>query len=348
MASFKKLNNGSYQATISCGRDANNKQIRKYVTRPTLKECKTAAREIETEYEEGLLLNIKNIRLSAWMDEWLKVNKNSLSPSTYGTYKIYINTHFKPALGQLKLFQVHEMHIKEYVNDKLERLSQTTVRKHLLVLNKILNDALKHKNPAKDIKPPAQTRYKPHIVTDSEFQSIHYAARGSKWEAAILLSGWCGMRRGEIFALKWDDINWDNKTIRVDEARSISEDGYVSKAPKSENGFRTIAAPEYLIKLLEKMKKQGMNERIYMGRPDNFTHRFHDIAKKLNMPDIRFHDLRHYHASWLYNQNIPDQHAADRLGHDIQTLKRIYQHIDAGKRKDLDKTIINLIENPGE
>lgn len=60
------------------------------------------------------------------------------------------------------------------------------------------------------------------------------------------------------------------------------------------------------------------------------------------MPKIRFHDLRHYHANWLYSQGIPDQYAAKRLGHDIQTLKTIYQHLGVDKKEEIDNNIRQL------
>lgn len=349
MASFKKLPNGSFQATISCGRDANGKQIRKYVTKPTLKECKAAAREIEREYEEGLLVNIKNMKFSVWLDEWLKLNKNRISPATYLSYKMYIKTHFKPALGNLKLMQINEVHIKKYMNDKLESLSPTTVRKHMFVLRRILQDALKHKNPAKDIKMPSPAEYLPHIITDEEFEKIHNAVKCKKDEIIILLAGWCGLRRGEIFALKWDDIDWKQKLIRVDEGRILTEDGHIDKAPKSKNSIRTVHAPEYLFSLLEqyRSKQKQITRHIFNGRLDDYSHRFKEIVDKIGLNDIRFHDLRHYHASWMYRKGIPDLYAAQRLGDNIQTIKKIYQHIDAGTKKEIDKNIIALIENPG-
>lgn len=344
MASIRKLPNGHYQATIYVGRDANGKQIRKYVTRPTLRECKAAAREIEQEIEEGRFVNVQNTRLSTWMDKWLELNKERLSPSTFVSYKAYVDVHFKPAFGNLKLNQINEIHIKQYMNDKLKELSTTTVRKHMFVLRRILEDALKHKNPARNIKIPAPNEYKPHVLTDEEFQKVHNAVKGTRDEIIVLLAAWCGLRRGEIFALKWDDINWQEGTIRIDESRAISENGYVDKQPKSKNGLRTVVAPEYLINLLAQYRKEQkrITKRIFPIRPDHYSSYFANLVRKKNLPNIRFHDLRHYHATWLYNQGIPDHYAAQRLGHDIHVLKGIYQHLNVDRKKEIDNRIRKL------
>nr|PZN08410.1 MAG: site-specific integrase [Caldicoprobacter oshimai] len=344
MASIRKLKNGKYQATIFIGRDANGKQLRKYVTRDTYKECKAAAREIEQEIEEGRFIDVKNIRLSVWMDKWLALNKERLAPSTYLSYKMYVDVHFKPTLGKLKLNQINEIHIQEYMNNKLKELSPTTVRKHMFVLRKILDDALKHKNPARNIKIPAQSEYMPHVPTSEEFEMIHQAVKGTRDEIIVLLAGWCGLRRGEIFALKWNDINWKEGTIRIDESRSISEDGFLDKQPKSKNGLREIVVPEYLMNLLEqyRRKQKQITERIFPIRPDYYSSYFAELIKKKGLPNIRFHDLRHYHATWLYEQGVPDQYAAQRLGHDIHVLKSIYQHLQVDKKKEIDESIRKL------
>lgn len=345
MASIRKLPNGHFQATIYVGRDANGKQIRKYVTRKREKDCIRAARAIEKEIDEGRFVDIQNIKFSTWADKWLELHENTISPSTYMSYKTYIEKHYKPAFKNLKLSQINDIHIKQFMSDKLKTLSTTTVRKHMLVLRRILEDVLKHKNPARDIKIPQNRKYVPHLITEEEFNMIYNEFKNTRYELIILLAAWCGLRRGEIFALKWDDIDYKNKTITIDEALTISEDGYVFGEPKSDNGKRTIAVSDYLLNLLDKKRKKDkkIGGRIFSGRPDNFSSVFSEKMKYLGLP-IRFHDLRHYHASFLYKNNIPDLYAAERLGHDIQVLKGIYQHLGLDKKEQLDNVIRGFFE----
>lgn len=345
MASIRKKN-GRWEATISAGRDQNGKQIRKYVTADTRKECSDKAREIEQDIADGRFINIKNIRFTKWMDQWLELNKGRLSPSTFLTYKkYYVEIHFKPYFKNLKLSQVNEIILKNYISEKLQTLSSTTVRKHFLVLRKMLGDVLKHKNPAQYIEVPKVKKYVPHVVTENEFAEILNSSKGTHYEIVIYLAAWCGLRRGEICALKWDDIDFTNGTIRIDETLVKSESGYIFKPPKSDNGYRTIQAPNTLMNALLEYRKNNMDStRIINLSPDTISHYMSDLRKKLGIDKVRFHDNRHYHSNWLYEHGIPDHHAAQRMGHDINTLKRIYQHLDLDKHKEIDKNIVDMLE----
>lgn len=357
MASIKKNKNGTYTATVYVGRDANGKMLRKYVTRDGNHECKVAARELEDEVENKSLNNLSMMKMSVYMDKWLEINKPFLASTTIKLYKIYINTHFKPYFGTMRVNQVTDMLIKKYLADKLSKFSSTTIRKHYFTLSKIFYDALKNKSPLIDLKPPKNAEFKPTIPTELEFSKIVEVFKkiGSEDEAIILLAGWCGLRRGEIFALKWDDINEKDCMIRIDEAVSLEEEGYQFKFkdPKSTNGIRTIIAPDYLIELLKSIKQtkpKGINNEIdikheiFSYNPDSFSKKYRKIIKRNNLPHIRFHDLRHYHASLLYKNNVPDIYAAERLGHDIWVLKKIYQHLGLEETKELDQKVKNIFK----
>jgi integrase len=344
MANIKKMENDTFKATIYLGRDAKGKQIRKTLYATSEKECKNKARVIEQEYQDGLYIDTKKMRFTKWAEEWLELRKDRISPSTLQSYDIYINIHFKPHFGNLKISQINELMIKRYIAEKLKTLSSTTVRKHIYILSAILEDVLKHKNPCKYIEIPEVAHYEYHIVTDDEYKIIREFFRGKAYEPIILLGALCGMRRGEIFALKWDDIDEKAQTIRVDQAMCISKEGYIEKKTKSNNGFRTIIAPDEIFNLLERKRKQQkvIKERIFPSRPDSFSSWFSVCMTKLNL-DIRFHDLRHYHATWLYKNGIPDLFAAQRLGDDLNTIKRIYQHIGEDTTKKYNDEIIKRI-----
>lgn len=272
----------------------------------------------------------------------------------------------------MKVNQVTDMHIKDYLSTKLSTLSSTTVRKHFFTLSKILHDALKTKSPCIGIKPPKNAEFKPIIPTEAEFNIILDAFKNisQEDEAIILLAGWCGLRRGEIFALKWDDLNEEEGTIRIDEAVAIKEENYEFdfKEPKSRNGIRTLVAPDYLMDLLKSIKenrikatikdkktnkdaivdikdlKVEISEEIFSYNPDSFAKKYRKFVKKNNLPKIRFHDLRHYHASLLYKNHVPDLYAAERLGHDIWVLKKIYQHLGLEETKELDQKVKDIFK----
>jgi len=353
MATIRKRGD-KWQAIVYVGMDENGKETRKYVTCDSRKEAKAKAREIEQELEEGTFLHVENIRLVTWIEKWMYETK-TLAPSTRATYKSYIKNHYKPFFKQLKLKQINEIHIKKFMVEKGKEVSQASVRRMTSVLKSALGDAMKRKSPAMDIKLPKEEKYTPRVPNDAEMELIHNTVKGTRDEPIVLLAAWCGLRRGELFALRWNDIDWNKGTLRVDEAKSINEDNlYEDKRPKSENGVREVVVPEYLMDLLEAMRKPkkkkkkkeqeqvvelGSDKPIFDMRPDSYSSYWAEFVRDKKLPHIRFHDLRHYHASYLYNNNVPDQYAAARMGHDVRVLKGIYQHLGLDRQKECDDNI---------
>lgn len=358
MASFKKIKSGSYQAKIYTGRDSSGKQQFKYITKSTLKECKVAAHEYEVEMQSKSFVDMGNSRIVDFMEKWLELKTPHIADSTLISYRLYINKHFKPFFGTLRFSQVNEIYIKQYLADKLKEISNTTVRKHFFVLSEIFYDAMKRKSPCIDLNPPKPKPYTPKVPTEDEFSRLHEVVRGTRDELPILLAAWCGLRQGEIFALQWDDIDDEKNEIRIDESLGICENDaedesmektkyiYKKKDPKSDNGKRIIAAPKYIFELIRALRvnQKAISNKLFTMRPDSYSKRFAKIVarKENNLPDIRFHDLRHYHATVLYKNNIPDQYASQRLGHDIMVLKKIYQHLQCDAKVEMDAKVKTL------
>lgn len=350
MASFRKTPQGSYQATIYVGRDG-DKILREYLTRPTLKECKAAAREREQEIEDGNYTSVGNAKVITLIKEYIDLNRGRLAPSTVATYLLYLRAHYEPYFKNKKARDLQEIDIRKFMAHQLEALSVTTVRKHVSVLNKILEERMKNRNPGRFVKLPKKTRYVPRIPTDDEFLAIHEVFRGIglREEIIVLLAGWCSLRRGEIFALKPDDVFKKRQMIRINECYAIDEFyDYNDKDPKSANGFREVAVPKYLMdRLQEYMKSLGeIPDRLFPFRPDHWSTRFHEIIVAHGLAPVRFHDLRHYHATWLWKNGIPDHKAAERLGDDIQTLKQVYQHLGLKESENMDDEIRQMLEEP--
>lgn len=351
MASIRKTPSGGYQATIYAGRDANGKQLFKYVTKKTMKECKSAAREIEQQLEDGKLTNVENIRVVAWIEQYLKNNSNSYAPGTIGLYKTYLKCHFEPFFKQLKLKDLNDLHISKFKNHLLGKMKASSARRVLGTLSKILKTALKDKSPAKEVELPKANTSCARAPSTEEFKLIHEAVAGTRYEIPVLCAGWCGFRREEIFAIKPDDLDFKDNTIRIDEAYAKNEKGqFQFGPPKSGNGVRTVKAPAHLMDLFKQvMSKEKVvsidkeNQPVLkLGRPDSFSSRYGQFIgrrKKHGVPDYRFHDLRHYHATWLQDNYFPDSYAASRMGQTKDVLRGTYQHLRPNKQKELDDRI---------
>jgi len=348
----RKGKNGkvTWQAAVYIARDADGTQLFEYVTCDTEKECKQKARALEQQRDEGKLSKIPNMRFSAWAKQWLEINEGRLSTSTYATYEIFNSTHFEPFFGKLKLNQITETHIKKFMSLKLKTLTKASVRRMMSVLKVMLHDALKQRSPMSEIKLPSDEKKEARVPTHEEFEKIRSDVKGTHYEVMILLAGWGGLRRGEILALKPDDLDKENCTIRVDESKRINKNSqYEDGRTKSENGIRKIVIPDELMDMLWEIRKKNPEKtRLFEMRPDALTRWFTRAKNRFNWPDITFHGLRHYHASWLYENEIPDQYASKRLGHTVKVLKMIYQHIGVDREKMLDDKIrqLNIKKQP--
>jgi integrase len=400
MASIRKQWSGTFQAAVYVGTSAiekdkhgNPKKLYEYITHESERECKRLARELETEIENKTYSSFGKMKFSAWCEKWIGINfidysvpgileknKPKYKPSTQKSYKMYINYHFIPFFGNMFLKDIQEMHIKEYISKKIKQgLSSTTIRKHFYILSDMLYDALKIKNPCRDIEPPKMVKFTPVVLDESGFELFHTALHGTSDEIPLLLAAWCGMRLGEIFALKWGDVDKEKFEITIDENRAISEFGYMDVDPKSERGFRTIPVSQKVIDLIEakRLQQEKISPYIFTMRPDSYSSRFGKLINRHNkalkdirsrkakrsefiltghkrcvefnlasspLPDIRFHDLRHYCATILHKNNISDQYAAEFFGHDIMVLKKIYQHLELNTRKANDEKVKEIFK----
>lgn len=341
MASIRKLPNGTFQATVYVGRDVNGKMIRKYITGDREKEVRAAARELETEIEEKKYTCLSSTRATIAFDKWIELNEHRLSPTTLRPYKIYIKL-FKEYFGRMKLEQITSIHIQEFLNIlrkggiighlKIKKQSETTILKEFCVLKEILNEYLKNKNPCNDVKPPTKNKKIPTLLTKKQFQKLREYIRESEEEIPILLAALCGLRLGEVFGLRWEDIDFEKGIIKVRQNLvRIGPCSHIIKEPKSKSGIRDVIASDEVLKVLaEYRKKKGVIGGLIINedKPENFSRRYERILKKLGLPKSRFHDLRHYRATRMLEAGIPDILASQQLGHSSVTVtKEIYQHV---------------------
>lgn len=343
MANIKKRPNGTYQATIYVGRDENGKLIREYITREGLKECKLAAKERELEIASGNAGKTSTLKMlvNDYIDQWLEQNKKRLSPGTYSIYKDCAEAHYKPYFQGMTMRDISgdEALLRSFKaklhNEK--KLSIKTTNNIMSTLSKMFREGLRDKNPCRYIELDKPPKYQPLVISSVQFEAMHGAFEGTPDELFLLFGGWCGMRLGEICALTTDDILYSSNEIIVNKSLSRSIDGWVVKPPKSDNGFRKIAAPPYLFYRISQIKPSENNLLGYF--PSSYSHRWKKLLKEHNFPPFRFHDLRHYHATWLFENGVPDLYAAGRLGDNIQTVKKIYQHLRDEKAEKLNQQI---------
>lgn len=164
-------------------------------------------------------------------------------------------------------------------------------------------------------------------------------------ELPILLGAMAGLRRSEIAALTYNDVDFENKTITINKAMVLNnKNEWIIKQPKTAAGNRKIQVSESIIDVAK--KRQAAALPLITLKPSHITDRFTDVLKRAGVPHFRFHDLRHYNASVMLALGVPDKYAISRMGHSTTNmLQNVYQHLIDEKQKEVNNQINNFFNS---
>jgi integrase len=313
------------------------------------KELWSRINELVYEIENNLYMNESNLTLEQYLNDWHKVYTKELQETTRQLYKMYIDKHIVPEIGNLLIKKIKPIQIQEFYNKKLESLSGKTVGKIHSFLNNALSDAKKNQliklNPCESVNKPKSQKYAPTIYNEEQFNKLLGVVKGTFDEVCILLAGVCGLRRGEIFGLRLRDIDFKESKISIVQTMVRFNGEWIIKAPKTETSKRVIKVPEFVIKVIGNYLSslKVVPERICAEyKPGSYSDHFKELLENNNLPHIRFHDLRHFNATLMLKYGVPDKIASGRLGHSqVQTTREIYQHMTS----DMDTQASDIIEN---
>lgn len=291
----------------------------------------------ESQIQSG---NIKFINFAQkWLDDYARVN---LRERTIQGYKDYLNLRLVPYFGNMKLSDIQLYDIQKFLNSLSKELSSETIKKYKNCLSGIFNCAVKwgflKYNPCSGVTIPKglNTSVTPVFLEPEEVEHLlfYLSKENVKYQIIVRLALQCGMRRSEILGLTWNAIDFENQTISITQATStIRGIGTIISGTKNESSKRTIFVKKEILDLIEKLPNN--NELIfgYMHN-DTVTKWFSRFLKKNNLKHMRFHDLRHTHATLLIANGIDMKTVSSRLGHsNISTTMNIYTHTLSEKDK---------------
>lgn len=323
---------------FSCRTD-NKKQAQKFLN------------ELVYKYDHGDFCTGEKMKLKAYLERFIHLKENSLSPTTLKDYKLILLDHVSSVMGDVYLDKLKPLNLQEYYRLKLETLSPSTVKKHHRVIKKALNDAVKlgliSKNPADFVDPPKVPKNKTgHALELDETNRLLEAVHNTDFEVACMLAMLCGLRRGEVCGLRWQDIDFTNNTIKVEQSLVKAGGEYIFKTPKSDDSIRKISAPLLVMDALRKRKMHVTACRLKYGpeyqdhdlvlctdigehiNPDWVTRNIKKYLKLAGIDPIRYHDLRHTNATIMLLNGIPLKVASERLGHSsVKITGDTYSHV---------------------
>ena len=370
--------NGKWQISVEVGQDpVTGKRKRKYGTAETKKEAKKLEARLIKDYQKGITIDSSKITLKEHLKEWLKEDCTGLAPRTYASYKMIIEKHLIPALGQLKMNEINTKHIMSYQNYKLEEgcikdkggLSNRTVQYHHRVLSRALKVAARWQiidnNPCEFVDAPSVRKPDIETLGVSDLEKLIMTAKGTWFFEILLIAIYTGMRRGEILGLRWKDINFEKEEIKVrQQAQHIRNEGIILRALKSDAAIREIEIPSFIIKLLKKIKSDQSEIKLSLGgkyndkdlvfcygdgsprNPQGVTKKFNKLLEEADInKNYRFHDLRHTFATLALQEGTEMKTLQKILGHSTySTTADLYTHITDKMKKEAAESISRALK----
>jgi len=217
-------------------------------TAKTQREVRQWLKETINQIDDGMTFASTKITVEQFLESWLISTKSSYRPSTWRHYKSLIYKYINPQLGKIKISELRPDQIQVLYDHLLALgVGEWTIIKLHTALHSALNHAFKTgmigRNPASQTIRPKEPVKEMRILDDSQVSLLLITARGTQWEALLHMAVSTGMRQMELLGLRWEDLDWVKKTIKVERQLVRSNDKSVQYAPlKTRFGKRTMVA----------------------------------------------------------------------------------------------------------
>lgn len=337
---------------------------RSFYSTKSLRDAKRKAEAFQRSYELEIMVEgtsvIREEKFSNWALSCLETYKRPyVKPNTYaGTYLAPVQNHLIPAFGEMKISHIKPVHIQRYINQASARYAPETVKKDYNCLKLIFDTAVDNqlclKSPlTRSIKLPRyETRKDKHAFTQTQYD-VAYAAAKEYGGLSLMLMLETGLSRSELLGLRWEDIDEENRCIRVTQGlvvyHDVDEDKQVLSSDGLKNKFRKRAVPIADDALWSRITQAPRTVKVG-GRkipteyvvhspegkpynPNNWVNRvFRPFMRRLHrehpdIPELSPHELRHTRATLWIAQGIDPYMVARLLGHsDLKMLTKIYDH----------------------
>lgn len=370
LGSLQKKGNAFY-VVFDQGRDDKGKRKQKWVSLGTddskIAEAKYA--DMVKKINAGEYLEPAKMTVAEFLDQWLEqYAKNNVRKSTYDSCVWVIKKHINPAIGHLTLAKLKPLHIQSMLNQSIKNLSAASVHKQYAVLRQALDQGIKWQvctsNPCEAVTPPRREKYKGNVLTPVQLQILIDLASGSKTYLPINLAVTCGLRRGEVCGLRWQDVDFEKGLLFVRHSLDWEDSKLKLRPVKTTSSERCVKLPQMMLEDLKKAKRRQAEDKLRAGGlyndqdyvwawddgrphdPDYLYSTFQKMLKRYNtkiendtalnieqkkekmLPIVRFHDLRHSHATFLLLAGVPVKVISERLGHSTTRVTQdIYSHV---------------------
>lgn len=293
-----------------------------------------------------------DLLVSEYFGQWLAHVKTRVRLKTWEGYEAHVRLHATPTLGRLRLDEVTPLQVQGLYGALMagERpLSGGTVLNLHLVLTQAFGQAVRWdmivRSPTAGAQPPRPRRSEPVVVDADLAHRLLEVVSDTPYALAAAIALGTGMRRGEILALRWSDLEPDLSIAYVRRSVHPTREGLAYELPKTKRSRRAVVLPIYLqnqlreqrdaqVKRRAKTRAGARHDLVVDGadggpmHPDALSGGWRRKLRQAGMPAVRFHDLRHAHATLMLQQGIHPKIVSERLGHSsIGITLDTYSHV---------------------
>ncbi len=331
MAKAQKLPSGNYRCRIAFTDEYGIKHVESFTEKTAaLAEAKAAL------WKAGMLERddkLKHLPLGDAIDQYIDVCRaTGISPSTIRSYVSYRKNAYGLLLNR-RIDRLMLRDIQAWIVERAKTASPKTLKNNLVLISAVLK-ANQISMDFSLLKLPKAKKVEMEIPSDQQVTDmLEDVYDDDDMFIAISLAALMGLRRSEICALRWSDITVSDGTayLSVDKALVLDEAGlHVDKEPKTQAGTRVLVVPDALYDELK--SRRHLRPTLVGISPNAITERYMRLADRLGVPR-RFHNLRHYHASVMLREGVPEKYIVADMGHSsFDMVKRVYGHVMQEKK----------------
>jgi integrase len=311
---------------------------RRWITMPkgsTKKKATERLREIEDQLARGVYLPAKKVPLFKTVaHDWLEQKQLNVRANTWRAYESLVRRHFNE-MNNLPINRISTPRVEKFIASKqVSGMNLSTLRKVIALFNQLMQYAVRYKyidyNPVRDAeRPKGQGKIKDSVIRvlpPEKIPALIDAIDGHEYKMLTTLAIFSGARQGELFGLKWSDIDWENRQIRI--KRTFNGGRWYQ--PKTKTSKRSVDLGENTMNQLKRWKLACPPNDLDLVFPNcegtplesnNVRNRvFKPALKRAGLPKMRFHDLRHTFASLLLDQGESIKYVQSQLGHASPTV----------------------------
>lgn len=310
--------------------------------------------------KQGMFVSAKDQTLKIYLEYWIEeIHKPTIRISTYVKYCKLLK-HIIPELGNIKLQKLTPQQVQAFYSKKLKQgLAPKMVNNMHGVLHKALDNAVKwnivSRNVCDAVSPPRIPRKEQQILNKQQALNLMQHVKEHRLEANLMIALTTGIRRGEMLALRWSDIDFEKGSVQIQRTVDyIPHYGYVETEPKTATGRRKIMLASFVVETLKVHRIQQQEDKEKVGEhwiekdlvfcglhgdyfnPNYLLRIFKKVLVEAGLPHMRWHDLRHSAATILLSMNIHPKIVQEMLGHStINMTLDIYSHAIPSMQKDI-------------